>query len=155
MAFDPKLDFNPEPEPYRHIKAEEIQAIKNLSGDKLNHLLKHLETPWYVAADQSWRCLLKNHPQAADHFYEKAFGDLSILLHKVYDSKAENKYFAGLHINSIDDVSIVLLGPSETLDKAKIRMTLLLEQTSYWHGWIPTEEQVQAAAHSTGTYWNR
>jgi hypothetical protein len=31
----------------------------------------------------------------------------------------------------------------------------LVEAVGEWDGWIPTVEQVEAAAKATGCYWNR
>jgi len=96
-----------------------------------------------------WGGLLRNHPNAADFFYDQSHGELSIRVRP-----APSDFSASLMVHSIDDGSIVLLGPTESLEKAEKRALLLKAEVEEWGGWIPTKEQVEETARKTGCYWN-
>jgi len=104
--------------------------------------------------DGSWHALLKNHRNPPACFYDSSHGDLVIRVKTTYPEEAGN-FSANLYVCSIDDGSIVLLGPAESKEKAEHRLTLLKAEAELWEGWIPSEEQVVAAAKKTGCYWNR
>ena len=98
-----------------------------------------------------YECLLCNHPQAADYFYDQTHGHLTLKIIK----KTESDYFVLLHINSIDDGSISIMGPYESKDKAQRRLLILKSHISIWGKWIPNAEQIQKACMDSGCYWNR
>lgn len=108
-----------------------------------------------------WGALLKNHKDVPSCFYDMSHGELSIRIGHVWNANPNqpgyeiDKFTANLYIHSIDDGSIVLLGPMESLEKARNRALLLKAEAESWGGWIPTEEQVEAAAKKTGCFWNR
>ena len=64
-------------------------------------------------------------------------------------------FMAMLSVWSIDDGSIVLMGPAETEEKAEKRVLLLKAEAERWGGWIPTEAQVDETTTNTGCWWNR
>ena len=118
--------------------------------DELMEELKSFEE--IIEEDGGWCALLKNHREPADSFYDQSHGDLSI---RVQASATKGEHTAMLSVHSIDDGSIVLIGPSETEEKAQRRVLLLKAKAESWGGWIPTVEQVGLAAVDTGCYWNR
>lgn len=97
---------------------------------------------------EEYKCFLKNHPGAADHFYGRSHGDLRMR----YQPGQRNVI---LSIASIDDSYIVFLGPVEAKDEAIRRMELLVNQINSWDGWIPTAEQCHEVERTCGMYWNR
>jgi len=128
--------------------------------DKLMERLKSFEEiiedePFPNQPALCWYGLLRNHPKAADFFYDQSHGDLHIRVSHAVSDKNAAGFTANLYVHSIDDGSIVLLGPVEPLEKAEKRALLLKAETEEWGGWIPTVEQVEAAARKTGCYWNR
>lgn len=97
-----------------------------------------------------WHCWLKNHPNAADFFYGRAFGELLLSVRPTGDT-----YSVILSIWSIDDGSVIMLGPVEPEEKALKRAERLKPIVESWDGWIPTEAQVELACKESGLYWNR
>lgn len=120
-------------------------------------LMKHLKSLEEIVKIGNEYCgLLKNHPNAADGFYEQSHGDLTIKISQApYATNPAERHQATLMIDSIDDGLIVLLGPIETREKAEQRERMLRSVAKSWGGWIPNAEQVDAAAKETGCYWNR
>lgn len=95
-----------------------------------------------------YHCFLKNHPGAADFFYEQSHGYLCMRYFEPQRS-------VHLSIQTIDDGGIVFHGPSESLEQVKIRIEKLKIQIESWAGWIPTEEQCREVEKKCGMYWNR
>lgn len=102
-----------------------------------------------------WAALLRNRPDAANCFYARSHGDLSIRVRPGISSSEEKGYVANLMIHSVADNSIVLIGPVESKGKAGTRAIMLRAEAEEWDGWIPTKKQVEVAAEKTGCYWNR
>lgn len=98
--------------------------------------------------NEEYRCFLKNHPGAADHFYGSSHGALTMRYY-------ENQRYVFLHIASIDDGSIVFMGPTESKEEAVRRIELLVNHINSWDGWIPTYEQCIQLEKACGMYWNR
>lgn len=103
----------------------------------------------------NYSCFLKNHPQAADCFYDQAFGNLTLGLRQPYSKEPTNLYYVFLCINSIDDGSVVLIGSSEPKDKALTRLERVKTHIEDWGGWIPTIDQVRTCCTDCGLFWNR
>ncbi len=92
-------------------------------------------------------CLLKNHPNAADYFYERSYGYLTL-------DYTESRYVM-LSIASIDDSSLVFFGPTEGEQQGMVRIERILEVIKSWNGWIPTYEQSVDLEKTCGLYWNK
>jgi len=99
-----------------------------------------------------WMALLKNHKDVPDSFYGQSHSSLCI---RVSPAHQNFMFMAVLSVWSIDDGSIVLMGPAETKDKATNRVLRLKEEAEGWDGWIPTKEQVTESAQRAGCCWNR
>jgi len=116
-------------------------------------LMKQLKGFEEIVQEESgaWTALLKNHKDVPDAFYDMSHGSLYI---RVQPGGPE-MFMAMLSVWSIDDGSIVLMGPAETEEKAEKRVLLLKAEAERWGGWIPTEAQVDETTTNTGCWWNR
>lgn len=126
---------------------------KSYSYNELMHELDELCNLRLINIDNEplyYTCLLKNHKNVPDCFYGMSHGELELRIFKRKDD-----YEVNLIINSIDDGSIVILGPPETQEKSNRRLEILKEYIRIWNKWIPTEEQVIEACNKSGCYWNR
>lgn len=101
----------------------------------------------YKDTDDSHTCLLKNHPGAADHFYGQSHGLLYL--------RISPRNCVELIIASIDDGSIVFLGPTENKDASLNRINIIIQEIESWDGWIPTEQQCQQFEKNCGMFWNK
>jgi hypothetical protein len=112
--------------PYWHGYKKEAPPLPRYDYDELMKELKEyeeiVEEPPLQPNEPKlcWGGLLRNHPNAADFFYDQSHGELSIRVRP-----APSDFSASLMIHSIDDGSIVLLGPTESLEKAEKRARLL------------------------------
>jgi hypothetical protein len=86
-----------------------------------------------VEEDGAWQALLKNSGHCPSFFYERSHGSLRIEVKPA--PYAEGLYTANLYIWSIDDGSIVLLGPAETKEEAEKRLLRLKAEATLWEGW--------------------
>lgn len=128
-------------------------TAERFNYDALMKQLKGFEE--IVEENGHWTGLLKNHKDVPSFFYDQSHGCLFIHIHPVKAIGGEDAFSAELMVWSIDDGSIVLLGPPEPKEKAEKRLHLLIDEARSWDGWIPTEEQVKESAMKTGCYWNR
>ncbi len=120
--------------------------------EKVQDSLRAWEGYFWIPDMQGYWGLLRNHPGAADFFYDRPYAEVTIR------TNYENDWGIIFSISSIDDGSIVLMAPSESQDDKSRRLIRIYEEidrAGNWGGWIPTEAQVEEFAKSTGMYWNR
>lgn len=85
-------------------------------------------------------------------FYGRAACVASLSIRKM--NHQSDDYTVSLIFNSIDDGCVPLLGPTESLEKAKRRIEVLKDKLSKIGTFIPTYDQAEKLCRECGMYLN-